>query len=1517
MHHFILSASALFALSLALAPQTTHADYLTTTNVVGGSTGWNTANTWQTNGTGTATGAPVAGNSYACVPNGVAFGVGTSNTRMRNLYAATSTNFQTFPGDSLTLFTNTEFRFKQIAAGNVPVVNFPGVNGNPGFILDGGILNAGDDAVFTITGKIQVVSRSYLCPGDSGGGGTPKPTRGFTISGDLSGGGDLVLFQGTTNTPHTISGKSNTFSGQWVIKAGWLVGTTANSLGTNNITVDPQYVLPSYFSTTSPIVDMPGPALFEPRYDINSAGALSLVNGGIINLHQNIVFSSVIIEGTPLSAGTHYFAELAANYPGNFQANGSGGITVQPYGKLPLLIVTQPQPQKTFTGGTTRFVALANSDSAITYQWLKNGVALSDGGNIAGSTNTTLVISNVGSGDVATYSLRATAANGFTTSTGAGLTLLTATEPYAKAVTSANPVAFYQLNETADPFSGNATAFDNSGGFNGTYGIAAQNGFYTGVVGPLPSDGFPGFASPNTDALFVHSAAASHVTVTPWNLNTNTVTLTAWINPGVQAANNGVIFCRGGTTVAGLNYSATANPNTSAPMLGYIWNNEYETYTWASGLTPPSGQWSFVALVVTPTNVTIHLMNTNGLASATRAYNHVVQAFGGTTMIGDDSFASDGSRTFDGSIDDVAVFNRALSRSELLAIYSSAAGAVNYGPTIASDPLYSQSLYAGQTATLSVVAGGTDPVSYQWQSGPVGGPYVKLTDGGNISGANTPTLTISNVTEANAVAYIVTVSNPYGSTNSTEGLLGVLPTSAGENITMSIQQAGGNDWDTGASWSDGNPASVSAAMKPGSTYELLPGSRMRSPQNPRTATFPGNVLTVDGDGVRNVNPGTGATIGEIRFKQPNPGTIYFNKLVMNGGQLDIGNDGVVGVAGEIDVLTNAPINNDGGNDRGYRIDAKLSGNGSIEYWGYVQSAFMTNYVNNLNITGTNNTFTGKWNVVFGTLLGTGLNALGTNDVTVGANGALQTTYDINSPTGNLFLNGRMYLNQNDTFGAVFVGGVALTQGTYTLAQLAATYPANFPTNWTPQTGAETYTNASGSITVLSTPTPTIVQAPASLSLYPTQPAKFTVLAAGTPPLFYQWRKDGVNLPDAGNISGSTTTNLTLASISASDAGNFDVVVTNTVGSVTSVVATLTVLATGNPQNLTLNFGGTPIQQAIGNDWNTVSNWSDANPATLSVLANPGSTYEVVPGARLRTPAGAMDATFPGDVLTIDGDGVWVNPSGATIGEIRFKHAPNGVVHFKKLVMNGGELDSATDTSGSGVIAGEMDILANTPLYNDSANDRGFRIDAWLTGNASIEYHGNTGTSFNTSFVEPLNITGKTNTYSGTWNIAQGVLLGSGVNSLGTNTITIGTNGALETLYDIYNPNGTLVLDGQMFLHQNDVFHDVIIGGVPLAPGIYTFAQLSATYPTNFPSGWTPQKGSTFSTASGQITVGDSVPPPVNINFQLSGSSLQLSWTQGTLLESTNVAGPWVTNTAPSPFTVVPTETMKFYRVKVQ
>jgi alpha-L-fucosidase len=57
-------------------------------------------------------------------------------------------------------------------------------------------------------------------------------------------------------------------------------------------------------------------------------------------------------------------------------------------------------------------------------------------------------------------------------------------------------------------------------------------------------------------------------------------------------------------------------------------------------------------------------------------------------------------------------------------------------------------------------------------------------------------------------------------------------------------------------------------------------------------------------------------------------------------------------------------------------------------------------------------------------------------------------------------------------------------------------------------------------------------------------------------------------------------------------------------------------------------------------------------------------------------------------------------------------------------------------------------------------------------------------------------------------------------------------------------------------------------------------------------------------------------PSLRLNCQqMPGGQLQLQWAQGSLLEATNLGGPWVTNTAGSPFNLSPTAAQKYYRIR--
>ncbi len=102
--------------------------------------------------------------------------------------------------------------------------------------------------------------------------------------------------------------------------------------------------------------------------------------------------------------------------------------------------------------------------------------------------------------------------------------------------------------------------------------------------------------------------------------------------------------------------------------------------------------------------------------------------------------------------------------------------------------------------------------------------------------------------------------------------------------------------------------------------------------------------------------------------------------------------------------------------------------------------------------------------------------------------------------------------------------------------------------------------------------PSITAQPTGQTVTVGQTATFTVAATGTAPLSYQWRKNGVAI--AGITSSSYTTP---ATTTVDNGAQFTVVLSNSVGSVTSSVATLTVSAASAQGDVGL--GPTPAGRA--------------------------------------------------------------------------------------------------------------------------------------------------------------------------------------------------------------------------------------------------------------------------------------------------------------------------------------------------
>jgi BspA type Leucine rich repeat region (6 copies)/Concanavalin A-like lectin/glucanases superfamily/Immunoglobulin I-set domain len=119
------------------------------------------------------------------------------------------------------------------------------------------------------------------------------------------------------------------------------------------------------------------------------------------------------------------------------------------------------------------------------------------------------------------------------------------------------------------------------------------------------------------------------------------------------------------------------------------------------------------------------------------------------------------------------------------------------------------------------------------------------------------------------------------------------------------------------------------------------------------------------------------------------------------------------------------------------------------------------------------------------------------------------------------------------------------------------------------------TTLGGRPTVAAPSGPRITKQPDSITTTPGSTATFQVIADGTPLLRYQWQHDGSDLP------GATSSSLSLANVGSSDAGQYRVSVANSSGSVTSAVATLTVLSNqATAANQVLLFDSSPSAQVV-------------------------------------------------------------------------------------------------------------------------------------------------------------------------------------------------------------------------------------------------------------------------------------------------------------------------------------------------
>ena len=695
---------------------------------------------------------------------------------------------------------------------------------------------------------------------------------------------------------------------------------------------------------------------------------------------------------------------------------GSSGKCAWP---TPPAIVSQPVNQTTTTGDATAFGVIAAGTAPLSYQWWHGG------GPVPSGTGAVLTLTNTQPGDAGDYFVVVTNLLGSVTSSNA--TLMVNAVPPCTAPPGGLISWWRAETNGADAISTN----------NGT--LAGNASFSTGKVGT--SFIFDG----NGDAIRLGN---------PANLRLQDFTIEAWIKRtsativSYGSYGIGVLF---GYGTGG--YGLYLDPN-GYPRLSKIGYNEVQP-------TATISDTNYHHLAVTKSGNSV-VFFIDGVAYPVGAYN---PGFAFSTSLAIGAKGDNLDNSFLGAIDELAVYNRALSTNEVQAIFhAGSAGKCRetYPPYIVTQPA-SQTVVAGDSAVFSIVAGGTPPLSYQWSI-----------NGTNLLNATSSSLALTNIQADQAGTYSVTVTNRAGTTNSSGALLMVNPLPP-----CATPAAGLIGW-----WQAEN-----------NTLDFL-GSNSGAPAG-NTSYGPGRqgaafVFDGRGDAVRLGNPANlqlqNLTI-EGWIKRASPSIVsygaYGNGMLLGYGT---GGYGLYLNSSGYPYLSKVGVNEVAAavsvNDTAYHHLAVTKNGPAVVFYldgvAYPAAAYDPGFVF-------------------------------TTDLAIGAKG--------------------------DTLDNSFLGAIdelAVYDHALTTNEVQAIYAAS----------------GAGKCTVPIPPFLTLQPTPQTATAGGN--ATFTIVAAGTQPLSYQWRFNGTNL------SGATAASLTLTNLQFSQSGNYSAVVTNLGGATNSNDAWLTV-----------------------------------------------------------------------------------------------------------------------------------------------------------------------------------------------------------------------------------------------------------------------------------------------------------------------------------------------------------------------
>ncbi|PWU16411.1 MAG: hypothetical protein C5B50_13630 [Verrucomicrobia bacterium] len=338
-----------------------------------------------------------------------------------------------------------------------------------------------------------------------------------------------------------------------------------------------------------------------------------------------------------------------------YMATFSGRLNV--YGVLPSsppLIYQQPQTTIRYSGDPLSIGVAPGGNPPPTMQWYKGAAP------IPGATSSSYALASVQFSDAGTYSVRLTNSHGFLISSNAVLTIVTKpTISYAQTVIADSPIAYWRLDET-----NGSIAHDSWGGHDGTYFNVqlGQPGY--NANDPNTCGSFGTLANPGS-----YVGNITGIDFSTW-INIAAFSVEAWVNAGIQTNDSGIVAYGYGS--GGEQFSLDTGSGSPANHLFRFSVRDANNFAHnANGTIAPSNTWQHVVGVCDEPNGLVHLY-INGVENANVLVSGGIQM--GTTPISigsrDKNFSTSYDLQFVGLIDEVAIYNYALSAAQVLNHYN-------------------------------------------------------------------------------------------------------------------------------------------------------------------------------------------------------------------------------------------------------------------------------------------------------------------------------------------------------------------------------------------------------------------------------------------------------------------------------------------------------------------------------------------------------------------------------------------------------------------------------------------------------------------------------------------------------------------------------------------------------------------------------------------------------------------------------------------------------------------------------